>query len=192
MCGRKLTKLVLCKKVKKPYLLAIFAIIIVSVVVLTILFYTVWYPINYKNITVKYSRQYGLEPNLVSSVICVESKFDAKAVSPKGACGLMQLLPSTAMEVAHKLNEDYSAIDLFDVDTNIRYGCFYLNYLYGIYADTVCVLAAYNAGLGNVNSWLADNKYSEDGVHLTYIPFKETREYVSKVVRGRSVYKMYY
>ena len=71
-------------------------------------------------------------------------------------------------------------------------GCFYLNYLISHYKNTDVALAAYNAGMGNVNKWLSSEEYSVDGEKLSYIPYKETREYIKKVNKYQQKYKDLY
>jgi soluble lytic murein transglycosylase-like protein len=108
------------------------------------------------------ARQNSLSPGLVHSVIQVESNYNPKAVSPKGAQGLMQLIPSTARR--------FGVSDAFDPADNIQGGARYLKYLLGLYkGDESLALAAYNAGEGAVSRY--------GGVP----PYPETQDYVAKV-----------
>lgn len=132
--------------------------------------------------------EFGLDPYLVAAVIHTESRGDPQALSPKGAVGLMQIMPETGAWIAEKLAlEAYSEESLVIARENIRLGCWYLAYLLERYADDECALAAYNAGPGNVDKWLADERYGKDG-KLTDIPFEETANYV---VRVQSAYEKY-
>ena len=79
--------------------------------------------------------------------------------------------------------------DIADPETSINFGCYYLRHLIDLYKNTDTALAAYNAGMGNVNGWLEDKEYSDDGVTLKYIPFPETRSYVRKVNESWEYYK---
>jgi soluble lytic murein transglycosylase len=116
-----------------------------------------------------------------------ESRFDPTARSRVGAVGLMQLMPDTAQEIANKLG--YAEYDLTDADTNIRFGCYYLAYLYrNTGRNWRNAVAAYNCGIGKVNAWLSDPAYSKDG-ELTAIPVDETRLYVEYVFRDAEKYK---
>ena len=82
---------------------------------------------------------------------------------------------------------------IYDPETNVRYGTFYLSLLYKRYENWETALAAYNAGPGEVDSWLEDEKYSSDGVSLKNIPYKETRLYVKKIIKASEKYlKLYY
>lgn len=151
------------------------------------------YPLDYKESIIKHCDTYNVPYELVCAVIRTESSFDAEARSGAGAVGLMQLLPATAEEIASRLGEDFDTAMLSDPDTNIRYGCFYLSYLYrylGENWDTAC--AAYNAGIGRVSTWLKDENYSEDGVCLKFIPIDETRNYVKKINEYKIKYKELY
>lgn len=149
------------------------------------------YPLKYENYIEEYSNEYGLDKYFVMAVIKAESNYNTKAHSGV-ARGLMQLTESTAEWLAEKLKLDFSADDIEDAKVNIRLGCCYLRYLEDKYKDDVLVLAAYNAGPGNVAKWLEDEKYSSDSQTLDYIPFGETRRYIEKVERYYSIYKKLY
>lgn len=128
---------------------------------------------------------YTLEEELVLAIIRAESNFDTYAVSRAGACGLMQIMPSTAFFIAGGKEEQ----DLFDPEENVMLGCKYLRYLFDRFGDTEVVLAAYNAGEGNVRLWLAEN----DGASLIgSIPYGETRAYVKRVKKFYNYYKFFY
>lgn len=147
------------------------------------------YPLRYRELILKYSEQYDIPKDLLSALINAESGFDPEAESSAGAVGLMQLLPSTAEEMAGRMDVEYNEEMLTDPETNISYGAYYLSYLYKYVAsdwETVC--AAYNAGFGRVNGWLADERYSDDGISLKAIPFEETRNYVKKIKESRAEY----
>ncbi len=136
------------------------------------------YPVAYADIIVKYANQNDLDPFLVMGVIKQESNFVPEAHSGF-AGGLMQLTEETAEWNANRLGvTDY---DYMDPETNIMLGCHYLKYLIDKYGNTNTALAAYNGGMGNVNEWLKNPECSDDGETLKYIPFGETRHYVTKV-----------
>jgi soluble lytic murein transglycosylase-like protein len=135
---------------------------------------------RYDDLIVEHSRLNNVRPDLVRAVVQVESGFNARARSPKGALGLMQLMPATA--------RDFGVRNPFDPIENIRAGVAYLRQLLDRYRnDEVLALAAYNAGPHTVD------RYGE-----TVPPYRETRNYVAKVnqiagppgrVPGTRIYK---
>ena len=151
------------------------------------------YPLKYQDLLYQYAQEYDLQPSLVAGVIHRESRFDPEAVSKSGACGLMQVMPETGEWIAKKLKiQDYSEKMLFDPETNIQLGCWYLRFLMDKFdGKTETVLAAYNAGHGRVAAWLEDEQYS-DGGELTNIPIEETRTYVEKVLDAKEKYEELY
>ncbi len=152
------------------------------------------YPLKYEESIIKYSFQYNLDPHLVMAVIWVESKYEPKATSRKDARGLMQIIPPTGRWIAKEIKmETYSDDLLYDPDTNIRMGCWYLSYLLEVFdGDVELALAAYNGGMGNVRKWLKDTRYSKDGTKLDFIPFKETSQYIDRVAKAYEQYKKLY
>jgi soluble lytic murein transglycosylase len=152
------------------------------------------FPTSYKDTVFKYSKKYNLDPYLVFSVINVESKFDSFAESPKGARGLMQVTPQTGKYIAELLGEkEYKNENLYDPETNIRYGCFYLSKLNNDFGGNMdCVLAAYNGGEGNVRKWLQTDETGEKYLDTEKLPFVETRNYLKRVKRNYKVYNYLY
>lgn len=149
------------------------------------------YPLKFSGSISKYSSQMQVDPYLISAIIKSESNFNQYAVSRKGAVGLMQLSPSTAKWVAQKLKIPYSYNDLFDPDYNIRIGSWYIKYLINYYnGDVKLAVAAYNAGLANVDRWLAKTKRYT--IEVTEIPFKETNHFVKRVFKSYEMYKKLY
>ena len=147
------------------------------------------YPNAYEDLVVKYANDNDLEHALIMAVIKTESNFVEDSHSGVASV-LMQLTDETARWIAKKMDIDPEKIDLNNPKDNIMLGCYYLRYLIDYYNGNIDVaLAAYNGGMGNVDKWLKNKEYSEDGKNLTYIPFKETREYVKKVNIQREVYR---
>ncbi len=177
-------------KNKKVYVLLFFLILISIFLLMFIYFKFLKYPFNYKQEILQYSNQYNLEPEFVASVIYAESKYNKNAVSSVGAIGLMQIMPSTAIEISEKLNIDNFKIDdLYNPKINIMFGCYYLNYLINMFEDKKVALCAYNAGLNNVKLWLNNSEYSTDSKTLFKIPFSETNNYVNKIFKAVNHYK---
>lgn len=152
------------------------------------------YPIDHTEYIIKYSNEYELDPYLIASIINVESKYDIKAKSKKDAWGLMQITPKTGQWASRELNlQNYSVESLYNPETNIKIGCWYINVLNQEFNGNLkLVLAAYNGGSGNVKSWLNNSEYSFDGENLDHIPFKETEDYVEKVLKNYKMYKKIY
>lgn len=146
-------------------------------------------PMTYEALIRETAGDFDLSPAYVAAVILAESSFDPEAVSSADARGLMQLLPDTASWIAGKLGEPYAEEALFDPATNIRYGCWYLSFLMRRYhGDMRLSSAAYHAGQGNVDRWLQNPEYSDDGVTLKVIPYKSTEAYVNRVLTYCAAY----
>ena len=153
------------------------------------------YPREYAEYVTVYAEKYGVPEELVYAVIRTESDFDSGAVSPVGAVGLMQLMPSTFEWLTDDmLFEHLENGMLYDPETNIRYGTYCLSYLYDRYGNWETAIAAYNGGLGNVDKWLEDDRYADaDGEGgLKRIPFKETRQFVTRVTDAWEMYEKLY
>ncbi|MBE6640499.1 MAG: lytic transglycosylase domain-containing protein [Ruminococcaceae bacterium] len=150
------------------------------------------YPCEFSEYVTKYSDEFGVPEGIIYSVIKTESDFKSNARSYADAVGLMQITSDTCDWVAMKLGEKSEFGLMYEPETNIRYGTYLISYLKLEYENWDTVFAAYNAGIGNVNKWLEDERYSDgDGV-LKDIPFAETKAYVEKVNETRSVYKRLY
>lgn len=150
-------------------------------------------PVHHASLVHRYADEYRLDPNLVIAIIKTESDFRPDAVSPMDARGLMQILPETAVWISGELeDEDYELSDLFEPETNIRYGTFYLRYLIDHFRNEDLAIAAYNGGMGNVTKWIREDTVTAEGENLDRIPIDETREYVQKVHTNREMYERLY
>lgn len=123
----------------------------------------------YDKLIAKFARHHDVEGALIKAVIHAESHFNPYATSPKGAAGLMQLMPATAHE--------YGVDNIYDPAQNLEAGILHLRYLLKRYRDTKLAVAAYNAGQSNVDRY--------NGVP----PYKETRRYVRKVLKFSKIYR---
>ena len=129
---------------------------------------------------------------MVASVINIESSYRKDSVSNAGAIGLMQLLPSTAFDMAARLDMELTEEDLFNEEINIKIGCFYLSYLLEMFDNNITnTLCAYNWGLNNVKNWIIDGNVDESGTIIN-IPVKETKDYIGKFAVNKFVYKNIY
>jgi len=134
-----------------------------------------------------------LDPALIAAVIYAESKFEPRP-SPAGAEGLMQVEPSTAYFLAGLSGGvRFTASDLATPSVNVAYGSYYLRYLLDHYGgDLMLALAAYNAGLTNVDAWVAHAQSNGESLTEDSIPFPETREYVRRVLSAQRNYRAMY
>lgn len=173
------------------------AVVIIGVLALAVLGLILWlafarapeitvetYPVEYEEIIRACAADNGLDPAYPAAVIMAESSYRPEVVSSANAQGLMQLLPETGEWVAGKLGETYEEGCLFDPETNIRYGCWFLGWLMRRYdGDMTCASSAYHQGHGTVDKWLADPAYSADGATLAVIPSNATDTYVKRVLK---------
>jgi len=148
-----------------------------------------WFrPVVHKPIVDRYATMYRFDPLWVMAIIKVESGFMPHAQSNRGAIGLMQLLPSTAREIAPQVGiMDFKVEDLKDPETNIRLGIYYLSKLQDMFpADEIAVLSSYNAGPGITRQWRGKKPVLE----LSDIQYGETRRFVRQVEKTYGALKM--
>ncbi len=153
------------------------------------------YKLEYRDLIESYAAGQELPPALIAAVIYNESRFQPDAVSNVGARGLMQIMKDTGDWIAYRLGETdtYTQDSLFDPETNIRYGTWFLGYLYRSFGnDLVKIAAGYHAGQGALESWLKNPEYSSDGVTLEVIPYADTDQYVKRVVSAYEIYTRHY
>jgi soluble lytic murein transglycosylase len=153
-----------------------------------------FYPFPYRDTTTYYARIYNLDPLLLAAIMKAESGFNSKAVSPRGARGLMQIMPDTGQWIARQLGEqNFDPDRLFEPETSIYMGAWYIADLKKEFNNnTVLVLAAYNGGRGNVREWLSGSGFTGDSSDIERIPFEETRLYVQKVLKYYRIYRILY
>jgi soluble lytic murein transglycosylase len=134
-----------------------------------------------------------LDPALVAAVIYAESKFDPRE-SSAGAQGLMQILPETATFIARRTGGiDFTTADLATPSVNVAYGSWYLRYLLDHYGGAeLPAIAAYNAGLGKVDEWVASAREEGRSLAASDIPYPETRAYVERVLAAQQAYRSTY
>jgi soluble lytic murein transglycosylase len=151
-------------------------------------------PLRHDDIIRQQAADKDLDPALIAGVIFAESHFRDQT-SHAGAKGLMQLMPETADYIAEKSGGTaFEQGDLATPQVNIAYGSWYLRHLLDKYDGRVgLALAAYNAGQGNVDAWLAEAGARGEQFRATdHIPFPETRDYVRKVLEAREDYRREY
>ena len=150
------------------------------------------YPLKYSEYVEKYAEEYNIDKYLVYAIIKAESNFEEDAKSTSNAVGLMQIMEATAIETANKIDINISEEDLFNPELNIKLGLKYFTSLLEKYNNCNLAIIAYNAGIGNVDKWIEDDIIKEDGTDIEKVPFKETNNYVRKILRDYKIYKELY
>lgn len=156
------------------------------------------YPIKYANFVEVYSEEYNVDKYLIYAVIKAESNFDENATSSKEAKGLMQLMESTAKDILKKIDDETTMTEedlkekLLEPQFNIKLGTKYISLLLEKYGNTELALVAYNAGSGNVDNWIEQGIIKSDGSDIEKVPYKETNNYVRKILRDYEIYKNLY
>ena len=190
------------KRSRGPIVISV-CILLMLLVLLTLLWVRVWqprkqefiYPLLYREELLAASEEFSIDPCMLAALVYVESSYQADAVSPVGAIGLMQIMPETGQWLSGKieLEGDYTVDRLYDPAVNLRLGCWYLDYLYTRYdGQWQEALTAYIAGQGQVDKWLKDPALSADGKHLDVIPGQDVKEYAAKVMRIHESYQEAY
>ena len=150
------------------------------------------YKKDYEEYVQKYSQQYNVDENLVYALIKAESNFNANAQSSKGAIGLMQLMETTAQDVCKRMDLNISNNELkeklLEPEININIGTKYLSILIQQYGNVEIAITAYNAGIGTVDNWIEKDIIKADGSNIKKIPYKETNNYVRKILRDYKIY----
>jgi soluble lytic murein transglycosylase len=150
------------------------------------------YPRAYWDLFSSASNRLALDPYLVLALARQESLFNPKATSSSNARGLMQLIPSTARKMASQEGMDTEKIALYDPSVNVELGTAYLKNLFAMFnGDAFHAVAAYNAGENAVSKWIAESGGPDDE-WVENIAYKETRDYVKKVIGGRREYLLLY
>ncbi len=155
---------------------------------------TLSFPRGYRDIVASYAKKYGVDELLVYSVIREESRFQKDAVSPADAVGLMQLIPPTARVVASQIGISGFTTEMLTIPRiNIEMGIFYLREVLDKFdGDVELALASYNAGPGRAADWKVDFYGLEKDEFIEEIPFKETRNYIRRILRSYGAYKAIY
>lgn len=150
------------------------------------------YKKEYSEYVQKYALEYNVDENLIYAVIKAESNFKVDARSSKDAIGLMQLMESTAMDILRQINITISDEELEEKlkepDININLGTKYLSILLEKYQNVELAVTAYNAGIGTVDNWIEKGIIKNDGSDIENVPYKETNNYVRKILRDYKIY----
>ena len=178
----------------------LFWLLAAAVVVLGVRFasdryYRMAYPVEYQALVEQYCQEFSVEPALCYAVIRTESSFNPEATSSIGARGLMQLTEETFDWIKLKIapSEDLTFDDLYDPETNIRFGTYFVSYcLLRYHDDLATAAAAYHSGWGTVDNLLAQAEYSSDGETLDHYPYPQMRLYVRKITNSYQRYQDIY
>lgn len=155
------------------------------------------YPLKYEELIQQKAEKYNLSPAFVAAIMLNESSFRPDATSSVDARGLMQLMDDTAGWIHGKLKrtDPYDFNDLYDPETNVEFGCWYLQFLSERFrGDPILVAAAFHAGQGEVQNWLNSSLYSSDSltIALDRLPEGPTKQYVGRVLNAFAAYKRLY
>ncbi len=186
---------------KNKYKMIIGTVIMICIIIILFILFKdkllkILYPKTYSEIISVYAQEYDVEENLIYAVIKAESNFNNEAISNREAIGLMQIVEETAIDVANKnqieVDIDNIEEELLDIDTNIHIGTKYLSTLLTQYGNIEVALSAYNAGIGTVNNWIEKQIIQADGSDIENVPYKETNNYVRKILRDYQIYSELY
>lgn len=152
------------------------------------------YPLQYEALVEKYSAENNVDKFLIYAIIKTESNFDSEAVSNAGARGLMQIMDETFQWVRYRLgdSEETEYELMFDPEQNIRYGTYLIGYLLEYFDSMNEAVCAYHAGVGSVDSWLRNSRYSKDGKTLDIVPASDTKHYLNKIKDALQKYQKIY
>lgn len=179
------------KKIRLWKAIIVTLMVMASVIALGFFMLKKIYPKSYSEYVEKYSKKYNVDEKLIYAVIKEESNFNKDISSKRNAIGLMQLVQSTADEIGNDIGIEN--INLKNPEVNIQIGTKYLSNLLKKYDGNVEIaIVAYNAGIGNVDKWIKENRINKNGSNLEKVPFKETNMYLRKVMRTYKLYKRMY
>lgn len=151
--------------------------------------YAYRYAMPHQSYVVSHSRNAGIDPAWAYGLMRQESRFVSHARSHVGAGGLMQIMPDTAKLVARQMGETYNPAALTDMNTNIRYGTFYLSMIQSQLSNSpVLATAGYNAGPNRARRWQPDVQPIAADQYTETIPLIETRDYVKHVMTNATHY----
>ena len=153
------------------------------------------YPRKYEALVERWADTYDLDPLLVDAFIRTESGFDPQATSTVDARGLMQMTEETFIWLRSKIAPDEGLLfaNLYDPETSIRFGCYYLHLCMERYnGDVATAAAAYHSGWGTVDALLQMEEHSADGETLQGFPYNQMNHYVKKITSCYARYQRIY
>lgn len=177
------------KAFKLGEIIIVVIIAVISIITLKQIILKINYPQKYSKYVEKYSQEYKIDKELIYAMIKAESNFKADAISNKNALGLMQILESTAEEVAKSIKKEITKEEILNPEINICLGTKYIASLFEKYGNLELAIVAYNAGIGNVDGWIEKGILKQDGSNIENVPYKETNNYTRKVLRDYKIYQ---
>ncbi len=151
------------------------------------------YPTDFSDTVMTCAQEYGIDPYIIYATIKVLSRFSSNHVSDDGKIGLMQLSKDTFLYLTQEhLHENLDAGLLYEPNTNIRYGCYYLLYLSNRYGSWEAVFTAYLCGTEQADRWYAEWQSIADSTVEFTIPDKEVQRKVKKIQRSVEKYQKLY
>ena len=178
------------------------AVLLVLAVCAALLLPSLWkraehmlYPRKYEALVERWADTYDLDPLLVDAFIRTESGFDPQATSTVDARGLMQMTEETFIWLRSKIAPDEGLLfaNLYDPETSIRFGCYYLHLCMERYnGDVATAAAAYHSGWGTVDALLQMEEHSADGETLQGFPYNQMNHYVKKITSCYARYQRIY
>ena len=178
------------------------AVLLVLAVCAALLLPSLWkraermlYPRKYEALVERWADTYDLDPLLVDAFIRTESGFDPQATSTVDARGLMQMTEETFIWLRSKIAPDEGLLfaNLYDPETSIRFGCYYLHLCMERYnGDVATAAAAYHSGWGTVDALLQMEEHSADGKTLQGFPYNQMNHYVKKITSCYARYQRIY
>ena len=150
---------------------------------------------KYRDLIERYAAEYNLNPAYVSAIIKQESDYNPRAVSSKGAMGLMQFMPNTFDWVAPNCGIKKTDLDaVYEPENAIKMGCYLLRYIIRQIGsdDPILVACAYHAGWGTVPSWIQNYSSNGQTLKVSEIPKSDTQTYAGRVVNSYAIYLQHY
>lgn len=177
----------------KKIIIIIIILISIIILLLRIPILQKIYPKKYTEYVEKYAQEYEIDELLIYSIIKAESNFNENAKSKSNAIGLMQIMLATAQEMGEEIDiEEVTEENLYKPENNIKLGVKYFKSLVEKYNNYNLAIIAYNAGMGNLDSWIEQGIINKQGDDIENIPFEETKNYVKKILQNYSIYKEIY
>lgn len=152
-------------------------------------YYSLRFPVDYRKQLEDAAQRHQIDPALLFAIVRAESAYSVDAVSRAGAHGLMQVMPTTAQQLAREFGVRYGGkSSLLEAGTNIQFGTLRLNQLLDEFDQLLPAIAAYNAGPNAVSRWVDADVLEEPDAWIETVPYYETRDYLARVLSFATIY----